>query len=378
MRTRWILLAWAAAAAALGLPLLAAADDSGSKDELAEGEWEGDGEFKVADADDHDGGGGDSPPDDGGSDDGVASGGEDDAGGDDGEGEGGEEGGRDIPTPSCPIKPDPAPPEEDGEEEEEEDDPDDGGEDTPPTDAPWVTPVDPRWSPAGCQAHWKWEVEQPNPDLHEAATTLTLVLFRTDAWAFVCSAYCRSESTWYVDWGASTAASHSGRSKINYRLRLVGGCGECGPVIRLVGASQLETRAQVKSSWGEVDPGTTAEAQAAAVWAGPLDCSDDCAARAEPDETSSRWGVGFFGLKSENSSSTGYSYASAMGGKGASVTIKATEIQQLVTDRASVATNAGGTECNAQAKARVGYDFEIHARTGHGDLADLVVELEEK
>jgi hypothetical protein len=374
MRIRWVLLAGTAAAASLVAATGTGADDSNSKDELAQGEWEGDGEWKTLDVHVGGGGGGASAPEVPGTPDpGTSTGGEDGAGEDDPEDDGGESEG--TPTPSCPMGPEEDPPPVPGDEDGDSDE--DGSTPAPPDE-----PEGPETGPApggpSCSGKWRWEIDQPDPELYDSSTALTLTIFRTDSWAFVCNAYCRSESTWYVDWFVSTAASHSGRKQIKFRIALEGGCDHCTPEIRFVGSSQLEARAQVKTSWGEVEAGTTADAQAAAVWAGPLDCSDDCSAQARPEAASSKWGVGAFGMESENTVSTGFSYASAMGGKGASMTVHQKEAEQFVTDRASVSTNAGGTECNAQAKARAGYDLEIHARTGHGDLADLVVELEEK
>jgi hypothetical protein len=377
VRTRDGLAAWAVAAA-LVLSSAATADDSGSKDELAAGEWEGRGQSTTVDV--HEGGEPEAfdplptAP-------GTPTPGTSTEDGDDGEGappipgDDGEDK-RDIPTPSCPMSP-PGEPVGPG-PYPEPDDAGDGFEPADPFDPPDLDPDSPVAALPECPAKWAWLLDHPPANLEQTETLLTLMLFRTDAWGFVCNAYARSESTWYVDLFASTATSHSGRSQMTFRLVLEGGCGECSPEIRLVGISELEARAQVKAYWGGVDAGTTADAAAAAVWAGPLDGSDACSAQARPQSTGTTVGVAGFGMEAESSTSTSYSHAHAMGGKGASAVLKSGEVMQIVTDRTAVATDAGGTECNAQAKARSGFEMEIHARTTHGDLADLSVDLIEK
>jgi hypothetical protein len=212
----------------------------------------------------------------------------------------------------------------------------------------------------------------------EKSGTLTLLTFRTDSWAFICSAYCRSESTWYVDWITGTAMSHEGGRGISIRLTLENACPDCRPQIRLNGMTQLLTRAQVKAWWGGVDPGTTADAETASIWAGPIDCSASCSASARPESAGTTVSAGGLGFERKGTVNTGYSYASAQGGAGDDKTIQQQEMLLRIADTAKVATDAGGSDCNAQAKANGGYSLEINASGSCGDTAFLKVDIVER
>jgi hypothetical protein len=256
---------------------------------------------------------------------------------------------------------------------------DDGGVDTGPTSPPPSTPpTGPTPQIPQCGAKWQWTVAHPDPSLEEKQTTLTLLLFRTDTWAFVCSAYCRSESTWYVDWFASTAIDGEGGAGISIGLSLENACPNCRPNIDLTGLSQLLAKAQVKSRWGSVDPGTAADAAATTIWGGPLDCSASCSARARPESAGSTLSIGTETAKYEGTVATGYSFDQVQGGKGDTKSVQQHQVTLLVSDRAAISTNAGGTECNAQAKANVGYKLDIRATGSCGDTALLVLDIVER
>lgn len=359
-RTRFLFPAFLAAAA---LAPLAGADDSGSSDELASGDWEGKGDYTTTDGADP----GDSlpslwknvPSPDSGSSGGGGGGGDDDGGGTPTPGGGGgtTDGG--------------------GGAAGEPDEWGGGGADpgSPPPGSPPFTPTP---EMEKCPAKWVWTVTRPNPELVEEQGTLTLLLFRTDSWAFVCNAYCRSESTWYVDWFTGTAVDHQGGSGIGYRLTLEGACSECKPEISLNGMTRLLAKAQVKAGWGGVDPGTTAAAGASSIWAGPIDCSASCGASARPESAGTTVSAGGLGFECEGTVNTGYALAAAQGGAGDDTTVQQASMTLKIADASSVATNAGGTDCNAQAKAIVGYTLDIRASGGCDDSARLSVVIVEK
>ncbi|HEU4395110.1 MAG TPA: hypothetical protein VFS92_06060, partial [Planctomycetota bacterium] len=356
-RTRFLFPAFLAAAA---LAPLAGADDSGSSDELASGDWEGKGDYTTTDGADpgeslpslwknvpspepgsYGGGGGDG---DGGTPTPGGGGGTTDGGG----GAAGE-------------------PDEWG-----------GGGADPGSTPPGSPPFTPTPETEKCPAKWRWTVTHPDPELVEERGTLTLLLFRTDSWAFICSAYCRSESTWYADWFTGTAVSHEGGRSISIRLSLENACPDCRPQIRLNGMSQLLARSQVKARWGGVDAGTKADAATASVWAGPLDCSASCGASARPESAGTSVSAGGLGVEGEGTVNTGYSYAAVQGGAGDDTAVQQHEMTLKIADKAAIATDAGGTECNAQAKANAGYSLEINAAGSCGDTASLKVDIVER
>ena len=352
-KTRFLFPAFLAAAA---LAPLAGADDSGSKDELAAGDWEGTGIYNATDGSDPGPFEGQATKNDPG----------------DGSGSPGSGGSGGTPTPDGGGEPESG----GGGATGEPDDWDGGGADPGSTSPPFTPETDE--AAESCPAKWRWTVSHPDPDLVEERGDLTLLLFRTDSWAFICSAYCRSESTWYLDWLTGTAVSHEGGRGITIRLTLENACQDCGPQIRLNGMTQLLARAQVKARWGGVDPGTTAEAETGSIWAGPIDCSAACGASARPESAGTTVSAGGLGFESKRTVNTGYSYASAQGGEGDDGAVQQATMLLRIADKAKVATDAGGTECNAQAKANAGYSLEINASGSCGDTAFLKVDIIER
>jgi hypothetical protein len=81
------------------------------------------------------------------------------------------------------------------------------------------------------------------------------------------------------------------------------------------------------------------------------------------------------GLEAENTETASYSYASAIGGKAASQEVRRTETEVTIRDSAEVVTYAGGTEDNAQAKARAGYDLLLKGTSQCGPWGEYEVAL---
>ena len=218
---------------------------------------------------------------------------------------------------------------------------------------------------------------EPAPALFEKQTLLTIVLFRTDAFAFICSGYARSESTWYVDWFATTAASHEDQAQYSVTLRLENECSNCTPMIYMEGISSLEAKAQAKTQWGGMDDSTNASASVATRWAGKIDCSDTCSASAACGTSNSQYGIEFAGLNLATKGTRSYSLAVALGGRARSKDFQANRTDLCIQDHGAVSTYAGGSEDNAQAKVRAGYHVKIRGQSQCGPWGQFVVDIDE-
>jgi len=252
-----------------------------------------------------------------------------------------------------------------------------GSEPDDPTQPPPTTPPTLSTAFPACAAHWVCEEIQATPAVYEKETLLTLTLFRTDAFAFVCNGYCRAESTWYVDLVASTAAQHDGSGSYDVIVRLENPCPYCKPEITLHGVSALDTRVQVKTQWGGLDASTTASASASTQWAGDIDCSDACSCSITNVKGGGQMGVGFGGFKFTSDGTKSYGYVSAPGGRPAWKTILRPRAELLIVDRGGVATYAGGCEDNAQAKCRAAYRLKIRGDSACGPWGEYTLEIRE-
>lgn len=355
----WMLLAVLAAAAAAGNGPRALAEES-TKDELAEGDWEGDRTWKR----------------------GPAAGIE-------------EPGGlTTVPGWKPPAGPAPRPGTPtlpgtdsggtatpgDGGTDEEPDSPLDPGTDAggggvaPAPDGGGSSPLpEAETTLTACTAKWKCEERLAKPDLYEAQTQLTLVLFRTDAYAFVCNGFCRSESTWYVDWFTTTAAKHDDAKTFNVILSLESPCSRCGPRIDLQGISRLDSKAQVKTLWGGVDSSTSAAAGSGTNWAGDVNCTDRCSASITNSEAGGTAGFGLGPVKASDKSTKSYILVDSPGGKPGFVTVKKARTDLMIENKGNVSTYAAGTEDNAQAKSRAGYTLKIRGESACGPWGEYQV-----
>jgi hypothetical protein len=224
-----------------------------------------------------------------------------------------------------------------------------------------------------CTAKWKCEEVVATPELYEKETLLTLVLFRTDAYAFVCNGYCRSESTWYVDLFTTTAANHDDGKSFNVILTIERPCSGCAPRIDLQGISRLDSKAQVKTLWGGVDSSTSASASAGTSWAGDVNCTDHCSASITNSEAGGTAGFGLGPIKASDKSTKSYILVDSPGGKPDSNTVKKARTDLWIENKGGVSTYAAGTEDNAQAKSRAGYTLKIRGESACGPWGEYQV-----
>ena len=335
MSARMLMLSLAAAALLAGPAsgLALAEGENGDKDKLAEGDWEGKSEMK----------------------------------------------GRSAAGSTLNWAPDEGPiPEEEptGTPTEPTGEPAPGGDPTPyPDGGKAKPPVQPPYSSVPCPSSWSLEVEAPLPKLVDKQTMLTITLLRTDAYAFLCNLYARAESTWYVDWFATTKANESGEKEYAVTLKIVGACSICNPHINVSGTSILETKAQLTALWGGTDSDTQAHAVARTMWAAAVDCADDCNVTAKYASASSKYGAEFAGAEVSNTQTKGYVYAIALGGKGAVKEVKGTETRVSIVNAGHVAVYAGGANDNAQAKSRVGYWLHLKGVSNCGSWGEFEIEL---
>jgi hypothetical protein len=231
---------------------------------------------------------------------------------------------------------------------------------------------------ASCPARWTVEVDGPLPMLYDKETLLTLVIFRTDAFGFICNAYARSISTWYVDWFTTSAADHGDRTLFKVTLRLTGRCPNCNPSIQLEGISALETKALVMTDWGGVDASTWASSTAGTAWAGPLDCTDSCSASSKSECANSKYGVDVGVAKASNTETKAYTLAVAFGGKADTEQLQESEARVTIVNYANVSSYAGGTEDTAAAKARAGYCLRMRGVSSCGPWGEYEIDLKSK
>jgi hypothetical protein len=340
----------AALAAAVASPVAPPALADGQKDELAEGDWTGEKEWDHLEP-----GGAASdpppatpatpPPSTGGTSTPPDSG--------------------DEPS-GTPTEPTDQPPTGEGGVADPTGEPEPEPEPEPAPPPPSVPPLAPATTLPSCNSYWVCEVEPAAPSLYEKKTMLTVTLFRTDAFAFVSNGYCRSESTWYVDWFATTEAKHSDFESFSVTVRLEHPCPNCKPRISLLGVSMLDSRAQVKTSWGGVDASSKATSGASTSWAGDIDCSDSCSASVVSATPTAQVGIELGPIKATLRATGSCIYVEAPGGKSRKVDIQAARTDLMIVNKGSVATFAGGTEDNSQAKSRAAYALRILGEAGCG------------
>jgi len=243
-----------------------------------------------------------------------------------------------------------------------------GGGPVPPLPGPLPT----------CGARWQYVEEQPMPDLYMKQTTLTLVLFRNDQFAFICNAYARAISTYYLDWFMSTLASRDDSKQFKVTLELVGECPNCNPRIDLLGISAVEARAQVKCRAGWVDRSSFAKALAGTTWAGPLKCDASANAAAAGSAGATSFEVEYKNVKIAGGDSSAFVSSIDEQGKGDCVVIQGGKTKQIIRNHAAVTSFAAGCDDNCQSKARVGYELDWVGTTSCGNDCLYLVALEAK
>ncbi|MHC4820432.1 MAG: hypothetical protein ACYTDX_01775, partial [Planctomycetota bacterium] len=226
-----------------------------------------------------------------------------------------------------------------------------------------------------CNGRWTLVELGPEADLHEKHTTFTILLFRNDGFGFISNGYARAHSSSWLDWFATTETGHAAGKDFRVEMRLVGGCGSCAPRIHVQGHSRLETRAQVKSFNGGIDPSSYANASGWTVWSGPLLCDIRAGV-----EVIARKGFSLFtaekdGLGVEVSSSTSRVYAASGGGKGDFKVLQTSAIVQKVHNHGDINVYAGGGENNSQAKVRVAHGMLFQGRTSCGATGDYELDV---
>jgi len=339
----WMFLA--VLAAAVAGPAVPGALADGQKDELAEGDWTGEKKWDHLEP----GGAASDPP------------------------------------PATPTTPPDSGDEPAGTPTEPTDEPPTGGGDeVDPTGQPEPTPLPPSVPPPApattlptCTSYWLCEVVPAAPSLYEKQTMLTITLFRTDAFAFISNGYCRSESTWYVDWFATAEAKYSDVETFSVTVRLEHPCPYCKPKISLLGVSVLDTRAQVRTTWGGVDSSSKATSGASTSWAGDIDCSDGCSASVVSATPTAQVGIELGPVKATLRATGSSIYAEAPGGKSRKADIQAARTDLIIVNKGSVATYAGGTEDNSQAKSRAAYVLRILGETGCGAWGQYDVKIKQ-
>ncbi len=365
-----------AALAAIAAGASAAAAHADDMDDLAKGEWQGKATWKEGAA-----GGSEEPPPPG-----------------------------PAPNPSSPTGGTPSPGTGSGGTGETAGDPDTGGTagGTGPVgpsggtgdDGPGSDPLDPGTSPspgpapgpvtgptplpppqtslATCQAHWVVEEEPCDPELVDEETLLTLVLFRNDAYGFICNGYVRAMSTWYADWFVTSEASHGGMKEYRVYVRLEQECPNCNPTLDLIGLSSLEAKAKVRALWGGVSAGSSASATAGTVWGGDLDCSTDGSASVQNASHGDETEIGHEGITFRHSSSGGLVYQEATGGTSDTKAYQKSRTEVHVQNKASLHAYADDVDNVSQAKARVGHEIKIDGRSKCGAIGTFDLVLEQK
>ncbi len=242
-----------------------------------------------------------------------------------------------------------------------------------------------------CGAYWEISPKYSDPELVAETTMWTLLIFRTDAFAFICNAYARSESTLFLDWFTQQTAASSmeldeevskRRATENYKdfeveIRLVGGCGSCAPKVYVDGLCSAEAKAQVKpvESFLPMDPHSLAKAYCNSGWNAPINCGVKSSAGAAGTTGTRNLTTDLKVVKVSTQSGGGRVYAVDFNTQGGQTIVPYSYVKVKIRNFGDVFAHSDGDNSNVQAKARVGYDLSLRGTTACGATGDYIETL---